>query len=250
MSQSKVRRESGFFLIEGKRAVEQVLSQHENDVDELLCTEEMVVEYENHSVCARIISSQKMSSICSSRTPQGIAAVVRIPPQVYSSQLPLNVGNAVLLLEHVQDPGNVGSLIRSAAALGYCGCILSANCADPFSPKVVQSTAGSVLSVWIRRTDDYLKCVSQLRKSGYQLISADLGGSENVDFTGLSKHVLALGSEGSGLTRGVLCSSDRVFRIPILEKAVESLNVAASGAICMFMCSGRLQLNPGTVRQG
>lgn len=249
LSLSKIRRETGFFLIEGKRAVEQVLSQYEGEVDEILCTEEVAGEYKNSSVPVRIVSSQKMKSICSSRTPQGIAAVVRIPSKVYSSELPSDSGGAVLLLEQVQDPGNVGSLIRSAAALGYSGCILSANCADPFSPKVVQSTAGSLLSIWIRRTHDYMQCVSRLKNSGYELISADLGGSENEDFTDLSKHVLALGCEGNGLTNDLISISDRLLRIPISETAVESLNVAASGAICMFLCSERLQMSSGTARR-
>ncbi|MFP4163023.1 MAG: TrmH family RNA methyltransferase [Chitinispirillaceae bacterium] len=250
LSLSKHRRRSGFFLIEGKRAVEQVLSFSQSSVDELLCTEEQAGLAQSYAVAYRIVSYQKMKSICISRTPQGVAAVVRLPLHVYSSEMPSELGEKILLLEDLQDPGNVGSLVRSAAALGYGGCILSGKCADPFSPKSVQSTAGSILSLWIRRTESYLELFSKLKAQGYKAVSADIDGREQVDFSAISKHVLALGSEGKGLSGELLSDSDYVYRIPISDSAVESLNVAASGAICMFMCSQRMRLSPDSAQQG
>jgi TrmH family RNA methyltransferase len=138
-------------------------------------------------------------------------------------------------LEDVQDPGNVGSLIRTAVALGFSGIIMSEKCADPFSPKTIQSTAGTILSLWIRRTGDYLSLACSLKSSGYNLVATDLSGEENPSYLKESdKLLLALGNEAAGLSEDVLKFADYKLKIPIKDKA-ESLNVAACGAICMYL---------------
>jgi TrmH family RNA methyltransferase len=256
LSQAQGRRSAGYFLVEGWRAVSQLLSSHCGSVEELLCvggadalhapslnaadnTDGPVIDAAGIPV--RAISAANMKSIAASITPQGVAALVRIPPDVYTSDIPPSLLSddgapaRVLLLEHVQDPGNVGTLIRTAAAFG-CRCvILSGKCADPFSPKAAQSTAGSLLSLHIRRNDGYADMAAELKKSGYKLIAADLGGEDAYSLKDAGRHIIALGSEGAGLSRGILEMSDRKIRIPIDERAAESLNVAAAGAIMMFM---------------
>jgi len=192
-----------------------------------------------------------MGAIAPSRTPQGVCALVRIPDGVYTSEIPEasingiginnNIGTdnthsgKILLLEHIQDPGNVGTLIRTAAAFGVDGVIMSGQCADPFSPKASQSTAGSLLSLWVRRSDDYLQMIAELKTRGYNLIAADLRGD---DLRGGLEHsaptILALGSEGAGLSEDIIAMSDRRVRIPISAPAAESLNVAVAGGILMF----------------
>ena len=254
LSQPRVRRAEGYFLVEGRRAVGQLLSSHRGSVEELLCVDGADALHAPSSLCAgddciidaagipvRAISAANMKSIATSRAPQGVAALVKIPPDVYTSEIPpslLSDGGAadrVLLLEHVQDPGNVGTLIRTAAAFGFRCVILSGKCADPFSPKAAQSTAGSILSLYIRRSDEYAGMAAELKKNGYALISADLGGEDTYTLKDAGRRVIALGSEGAGLSGGILEISDRKIRIPIDKNAAESLNVAAAGAIIMFM---------------
>ena len=241
---AKNRREYGCFLIEGRRAVEQVLTYHRACVEELLCVDDAASSIPTSTgVPIRTISGPNMKSICTSKTPQGIAALVRIPADTYTSKIPESSKKSqrVLLLEHIQDPGNAGTLIRTAAAFGVDGVIMSDQCADPFSPKVVQSTAGSVLSLWIRKTDQYISMADELKNQHkYKLIAADLNGSESHEFIkGVNQHILALGNEGSGLSGGILDRCDYRIKIPIVESGAESLNVASSGAICMFMLSSR-----------
>jgi TrmH family RNA methyltransferase len=161
-----------------------------------------------------------------------------MPDGVYSSEIPetpITANGKILLLEHVQDPGNAGTLIRTAAAFGVNGIIMSDQCADPFSPKAVQSTAGSILSLWIRKTGDYLRPVSELKERGYKLIAADLRGAQPHSLEKNSQHILALGNEGNGLSEGVMNMSDCTVRIPVTESGAESLNVAVAGGILMFM---------------
>jgi TrmH family RNA methyltransferase len=232
LSDSKIRQQEGYFLVEGFRAVEQIAKEFPESVDEIVGTEDAGAIY-RRSFPVRTLSRSQLDYISSSRTPQGIVAVVKLPPECYSSELPKEHGTSVLLLEHVQDPGNVGTLIRTAAAFNYSGVLLSWQCADPFSPKVVQSSAGAILSVWIRRTESYLEMASRLKADGLVILAADVHGRQHLESADRS-HVLALGNEGIGLSSELLNISDYSFRIPFDNKKVESLNVAVSGAIAMF----------------
>ena len=234
MSSARARREQGFFIIEGNRAIDQVVAAEPASVEEILATEAASVEAVRFSRATRILTDSHFRTICASTTPQGIAAVVRIPEATYKPALPEKAGERILLLEGVQDPGNVGTLIRTAAAFDYDGVLLSEECADPFSPKALQATAGSVLAVWIRRTAGYGDLTEELKRRGFSLAAADLRG-EALSGKGFSSpHVLALGSEGGGLSGRLLALADRKIRIPMNAHKAESLNVAVSGAILMF----------------
>jgi TrmH family RNA methyltransferase len=233
LADRKERLESRVFLIEGERAVKQIADNNPDAIVEVLSTDEPPSFCRTYAY--RRITGAQLRSITSAATPQGIIAVVAIPRDIYSAALPDSPGSKILLLEDVQDPGNVGSLIRTAVALGFSGIIMSEKCADPFSPKTIQSTAGTILSLWIRRTGDYLSLACSLKSSGYNLVATDLSGEENPSYLKESdKLLLALGNEAAGLSEDVLKFADYKLKIPIKDKA-ESLNVAACGAICMYL---------------
>jgi TrmH family RNA methyltransferase len=228
----KGRLEAGAFVVEGERAVRQVVESHPNAVLEIVSIEDTPSPYPRYP--HRAVTGRQFRHISSSKTPQGVLAVVSLPMETYSDRLP--VGDRVLLLEDIQDPGNVGSLIRTAAAFNFTGVILTEKSADPFSPKCVQSTAGSVLSLWLRRKKDYPEMVKELKEQGYFLLAADLDGNEDTTvLAGRPKLVLALGNEASGLTDEVLKMADYRLRLPTVREKAESLNVAACGAILMYL---------------
>ena len=232
----KGRLEAGAFAIEGDRAIRQVIASHPAEILEILAVEEPLPVYRDYAVW--LLTESQFLSICSTRTPQGIMAIVKQPPDIYSEYLPEGVGNKILLLEDIQDPGNVGTLIRTAAAFGFSGVIMTENCADPMSPKCVQATAGTVLSVWLRRTAHYLELAVALRKNGYYLVAADLNGvAEPSILSRQSKLLLALGNEAAGISKALLDVADYRLRIPSMQEKAESLNVAACGAICMYLSS-------------
>ncbi|MFA5400821.1 MAG: RNA methyltransferase [Dehalococcoidia bacterium] len=186
----------------------------------------------------RCLTPAQMKSISSTVVSQGIAAVVQLPADTYTDKPPADAGSRILLLEDIQDPGNVGTLIRTAAAFNYSGIILTEKCADPFSPKCIQSTAGTALSLWIRRTVAYLDLVGDLKKMGYILAAADLRGTQVPSLLQEpARLVLALGNEAAGLSESLLKKADYRVRIPIAGTKAESLNVAACGAICMYLSS-------------
>jgi len=234
----KGRLEAEAFLIEGDSTIKQIISSKPDDIIEIVSTGELSPFY--HKYSKRLVTDRQLRSICSTKAPQGVIAVVRLPMDTYSDQLPDNIGAKILLLEDVQDPGNVGTLIRTAAAFDFSGVILTEKCADPLSPKCVQATVGTVLSLWIRRTSRYLELIEKLKDNGYSLAAADLDGTENPSVLQCqNKLLLALGNEASGLSDSVLNVSNHRLRVPIIREKAESLNVAACGAICMYLSHHR-----------
>jgi len=229
------RLEGGAFLVEGHRAIRQIMSSHPGAIIEILTVEEPLPDYRSYTV--RLVTESQFRSICHTRTPQGTMAVVLLPLETYSDSLPENAGNKILLLEDIQDPGNVGTLIRTAAAFDFSGVIMTENCADPMAPKCVQATAGAVLSVWMRRTARYLELASMLRRDGYHLVAAELNGVAEPSILNRRKLLLALGNEASGLSGALLDMADFQLRVPIVQEKAESLNVATCGAICMYLSS-------------
>lgn len=234
LASAKGRREAGAFAVEGDRAVRQILADRPEAVIEILAREEPPPFYRDYPVS--ILPESRFNAICRSRTPQGILAVVRAPEDVYTTSLPDSPGRKILLLEDVQDPGNTGTLIRTAAAFGYAGVIMSATTADPLSPKCVQAAAGTVLSVWLRRTDKYLELAQELKNRGYVLVTAEVDGPDRpAVLAQTDKSLLALGNEGAGLSAALRQQADYRVGVPTAPGRAESLNVAACGAILMYL---------------
>lgn len=236
LADGSVRRDEMCFLLDGRKNLDIMIAQRPELILEIIVQKGCETDYDMYGVPVRILERHQIDAISPQKTPQGLLALVRIPKEIYSSELPSEPGNRILLLEHIQDPGNVGTLIRTAAAFDIAGVLLSDQCADPFSPKVVQSTAGSLFSVWLRRTSDYLDCVRRLRDTGYKVYAADVHSSGKVNLQ-CDNQILALGSEGRGLTDSLLGMTDVRFRIPMNSQKAESLNVAVSGGIIMYAAS-------------
>jgi TrmH family RNA methyltransferase len=169
--------------------------------------------------------------------------VVKLPPDAYSTRLPASAGRKVLLLEDIQDPGNAGTLIRTAAAFKFSGVVLTDKCADPFSPRVVPATAGVLMSLWIRATAQYLELTGSLREKGYTLITAELDGRDGPDALKSVPFILALGNEGAGLSPALRAMADFHVGIPIAREKAESLNAAVCGGILMYLSQGKGQTN-------
>ena len=167
---------------------------------------------------------------------QGILAVVRQPgwdeAQVFRRTSALGIYG-----DRLQDPANVGAIIRTAAALNLCGVWLSADSADPFSPKVVRATAGTILSLPVFHTHDFRAFSSY----GCEIYSAVLASADIVPIRSIrsipSRLMIAVGNEGAGLAPDIVKASSVRFSIPLAE-GVESLNVAATAAISAFYFSG------------
>jgi TrmH family RNA methyltransferase len=234
LATKKGRLAAGVFLVEGQRAIEQIQHCQPDAIQELLVTTDPP-QIDCPYPC-RCLTPSQIRSISSTKTPQGLVAVVRLPMQTYEHRLPSSCGPKLLFLEDIQDPGNVGTLIRTAVAFQFTGILLTEKCADPFAPKCVQASAGTVLSLWLRRTKQSFDLMSRLRQRGYVLVAASLEGqSDPTILSQQARLILALGNEGAGLSLAVRQAAQEHFTIPMDRYGCESLNVATSGAICMYL---------------
>lgn len=238
LAERKGRLEAGVFIVEGEKAIRQIVASNPGAITEIVAAANPPDVFKHYPV--RTVTESQFRYISSTQTPQGIMAIVKIPADTYSANILEDSGNRILLLEDIQDPGNAGTLIRTAAAFNYAGVVLTENGADPLAPKCVQAAAGTILSVWLRRTAQYLEMVRQLKRQKYTLIAADVRGDDKPEIlTEQEKMILALGNEAAGLSKELLAIADYRIQIPTAPEKAESLNVAACGAILMYLSAGK-----------
>ena len=168
-----------------------------------------------------------LAAVCDTKTPQGIAAVVRM------AEVPLT-GKRLVAMDGVQDPGNVGTIVRTADAAGFDGVLLSNQCADVFSPKVLRATMGSIFRMGIRVTDDLPGLLSQMVQEGASVLSSQLDGEPFYRRSPLNERfVLVIGSEGNGVTDEVKAIATHKVKLP-MRGGAESLNAAVAAGIMMY----------------
>lgn len=171
-------------------------------------------------VAPTVMTPSVFAAIADAETAPGVAAEIALPS--------VKRDGSVVLLEGVQDPGNVGAIIRSAAAFGVGSVIVDRQCADPWSPKVLRAGQGGHFSVGIRQVDDLVAAINARRliatvvKGGRPLRDADLSGAI----------AWAFGAEGAGLSADLVARAAERVTIPMAGG--ESLNVAAAAAICLY----------------
>jgi RNA methyltransferase, TrmH family len=174
------------------------------------------------------VEASVFEGLAPTRHPQGVLAVVPEPP---SRRWPAASGVAVFL-EGLQDPGNLGAIVRSAAALGAAAVLLSEGCADPFHPAAVRGSAGGVFRVAIERNARVAGAVDRVRAKGGSAWAADPAGSPLAGWRPRRPALLLLGAEGAGLSAAATQAVDGRVAIP-LERDVESLNVAVAAGILL-----------------
>jgi TrmH family RNA methyltransferase len=170
-----------------------------------------------HSVDPKIFNR-----LADTENPQGILAVCAL---AYESTP--GPGKRYVLLDALQDPGNAGTIIRTAAAFGYDGVIVTSGCVDPFSPKVVRATMGAIFQCAIVLLDDF----SVL--NGHHVIAADLEGQDISSLRIEVPHILAIGSEARGLSPELRPWISQTVTIPLHGSGVSSLNAAVAAGIVM-----------------
>ena len=177
-----------------------------------------------------LVSRAVMEALSQVKTPQGIAAVCSLPESMPLSRQ----GKRLVLLENVQDPGNVGTILRTLDAAGFDGCVLTEGCADPWSPKTLRATMGSAFRVPVTFAKDGPSACGELKRLGYAILGAELHGQPFYQRSALpEKLCLLIGNEGQGLTDASLETCDYRFKLPMLGGA-ESLNAAVAAAVMMY----------------
>lgn len=232
----KQRREEGRFLLEGARLCGDAVGSGFHPQIALI-TQEAMEKYPQAEPVAQaadrviLISKDVSAKLSDTAAPQGIFCVCGMKQQ----QRELSANGRYLVLSSLQDPGNVGTILRTAEALGLDGVLATADCPDFYSPKVLRSAMGSVLRLpfWLFSTGE--EAVDALHRHEIRVYAAALTASA-VPITSLELgrgSAIVIGNEGSGLTEGVISRCDQPVIIPMAGKA-ESLNAATAAALCIW----------------
>ncbi|MDO5345131.1 MAG: RNA methyltransferase [Lachnospiraceae bacterium] len=183
-----------------------------------------------------IVSDAVFDSISDTRTPQGIICLVRQfhykPEDVTAA--PGGRAPLCMVLENLQDPGNMGTIFRTAEGAGVTGILLGSTCVDLYNPKVIRSTMGSVYRMPFFYTEDLHQTLRGWKRDGITLYAAHLKGKNSYDKEDYrSPSAFLIGNESQGLTEETAALADRYIRIPMSGR-VESLNAAVASAILMY----------------
>ncbi len=229
---ARCRRESGRFVLEGVRLVVDAL-ENSIPIRTLFVTGEGIRRLGDRFAALAAAAGETLlladslgARVGDTLHPQGVFAVCE--GALTSEALPKDFPRGCLILSSLQDPGNVGTILRSAAAFGPTDVILSADCPDPASPKVLRAAMG------VRRaflTHDVVDTIGELRSRGTAVFAAALGTeSVPVDEVTLAGAAVVIGNEGRGLAENVIAACDKSVILPIAE-GCESLNAAMAAAV-------------------
>ncbi len=187
---------------------------------------------EKQEIIHEIVSDSVFQYLSDTRNPQGILAVVK--QLHYELDDLFGETPLIIILENVQDPGNLGTILRTAEAAGVTGILMTEGCADIYNPKVTRSTMGSIFRVPFVYTSDLAGSLAKLKNRGVKLYASHLHGSEDLytqSYTGPSAFLV--GNESRGLTDETAAQADKAVRIA-MSGEVESLNAAIASAVMMF----------------
>lgn len=231
LKDKKFRKSLGCFLIEGERFVKEAIREKAN-IRTIIVSQDFKDRAEdilkNFNGEVIVTKESVLKEITDTVTPQGICAVAEIPK---SPEFPEH--GRYLYLDRIQDPGNLGTIIRSAHAFDFSGLIIGRGTCDVYSDKVLRSTMGSVFKVPLIYSDtDGLK---KMKDSGFTLYMADLKAEKSLDETEFTEpYIIVIGNEANGISSEILSIEHHGFRLDMPGNA-ESLNAAVASSIIMYM---------------
>lgn len=222
------------FFAEGEHMVSEALK--EDKAVEIIISEdrtdrfsELAADANRKNIPIYTVSDAVMNAVTDTKTPQGICGVCLIPNTCRRGN------ERIVALERVQDPGNLGTVLRTMDAFGYDLLLIDRGCAEPCSPKASRASMGAVFRIPVLCVESIPEEIKKLRADGYDVVAGELHGQDlrKVKIKGNSLSCILIGNEGTGLTREALENSNIRVRIPMPGKA-ESLNAAVAAAVMMY----------------
>lgn len=231
---SRVRKEQQVFLVEGIRMFREIPeTMHRKTYVTEVWTEQLPKHWQEGNEY-EVVSENVFREISDTMSPQGILSVVR---QIHYERKTLLGENGeipcVLLLENLQDPGNLGTILRTAEGAGVTGIMMSRDTVDVYNSKVVRATMGAVFRMPFYYEEQILDGLHWLQEQGICCYAAHLKGKEFYDYNYRTGCCFLIGNEGNGLTPEISKGADRLIRIP-MQGNVESLNAATAATVLMY----------------
>lgn len=235
ISSSKARKKQGLFVVEGIRMVQETPLDRIEAVYISSAFEEDYLKHPMSQNCAyEVVEDKIFQKMSDTQTPQGILAVVQKRTYTIQDILNSRTAGCILILDGIQDPGNLGTMIRTGEGAGISGVILSKDTADLYNPKTIRSTMGSIYRVPHVISESLMETVEELKQQGVNVVATHLRGKkeyQELEYSGLTG--ILIGNEGNGLSEELADSADELVRIP-MEGSVESLNAAIAAALFMY----------------
>ena len=232
LSTKKGRDELSLFVVEGEKLVREALEY--SDVDSIIFSE----DYRGSKEIFRetyVLKDDVYRYIQDTVNSQGILAIVK-----KKGDIPLLESKLEVLCQDIQDPGNLGTIIRTSESFGVDAVDITPGCADPYNPKTIRSTMGSILRMTLRNILDIKSFITMKKELGYTVISGCLDGTDISEVTNkIEKVLLIVGNESRGITGDVVALSDITAKIPIYGRN-DSLNVSVATGIILYEIRNRL----------
>ena len=231
---SKARNEEGVFLVEGLRMF---LEAPKERIEKVYISESFYNKKKHElnwdKISVEILSDTVFQHVSDTKTPQGILCIVK--QKQYNIEKILNIENPhFIVLDNLQDPGNLGTIVRTAEGAGVNAVFLSKESVDIYNPKTIRSTMGSVYRLPVIYIEDLLELLKILKNKGIKSYAAHLDGKnfyDKEDYT--CGTAILIGNEGNGLRKEIAENADIWVQIP-MQGQVESLNAAIAASILMF----------------
>lgn len=238
LQQKKFRQKYRNFIVEGEKIASEIIQSSSITIEGIYALPEWIAEKKSDlqafSTITQVINAKELERISKLKTPNKVLCVCKIPTYTIDSLLVNN--NLTIYLDGIQDPGNMGSILRIADWFGIPYVFCAASCVELYNPKVIQSSMGAFLRV---RT--FVKDIAELKQESPNLpiFAAVLGGTNISNLSHQGKGILVIGNEGNGISATTLALADHQVTIPkAREGGAESLNAAvATGILCSAFIS-------------
>ena len=237
LKEKKYRDEVGLFIIEGIKLIEEAISEKAK-INKIVICEECIdtssisqgLLYEIAKYNCIYVNKKVFDSLTDVVAPQGILAVVE--KQGRDNKISFE-DDIILALDGIQDPGNLGTILRTADSVNLKQIVVTKNTADIYNPKVVRSTMGAIFRIRIIETDNLAETLKQIKRNKYKIVVTSLDTKNSIYDLDYMKKVIVIGNEANGVTKEVQDVADYKVKIPMLGKT-ESLNASVATGIMLY----------------
>ena len=227
LKEKKYRLDS--YIVEGIKMVKEAINENQ-EIALIAIREDFKIDFDTKNIKTVTISNKIFNDISDVKTPQGILAVIK---KNQNNQIETN-SNYILALDSLQDPGNMGTIIRTADSANINQIIINKTTVDPYSPKVIRSTMGAIYRTNIIEVEDLKATLKEMKSKGFQIITTDLKATQSIyDINYNNKTVVVIGNEANGVSQEILQTADKKVIIPMLGKT-ESLNASIAASIMIY----------------
>lgn len=237
LKDKKYRDDKKQFIIEGIKLIEEAIEENIKIKMIIVCEEcmrEQCIEqkllYQIAKYNCIYVTEKVFLGLTDVKTPQGMLAVI----EMQNTEDKINYNEDIIfVLDGIQDPGNLGTIIRTIDSVGLTQIIVSKDTVDAYNPKVVRSTMGAIFRVKVIETQDIIRTIKNITKREYKIIATTLDTENSIYDIDFNKKIIVIGNEAKGVTKGILSIAHQKAKIPMLGKT-ESLNAAVATGVIAY----------------